>query len=384
MSFEFNAPTRIIFGKGAARQIAPEAKRLGRHALAVTGASPDRAAAIMEDLRKAGVETTLFSFPKEPSVQAVQEGIRAARDQGCDLVLGVGGGSPIDGAKAIAALITNTGDMTQYLEVIGDGRPIEKSPAPVIAVPTTAGAGAEVTRNAVIKVDNHRVKVSMRSPLMVPDIAVVDPLLTVSMPQATTAACGLDALTQVLEPFVSCHASPLTDALCRDGMRLAARSLKRAYDNGDDLAAREDMCIASLFGGLALANAKLGAVHGFAGPLGGMYDAPHGVLCGRLLPPVTTTNIAALKQRSKDAASLAKYDEVARILTGQLNATAEDAARWLSDIGDALALPPLSTFGIRAQDVDDIVEKSKHASSMKGNPIALTDGELKEIIETVL
>jgi alcohol dehydrogenase class IV len=384
MVVEFYAPTKIIFGVGALEKAAPTARHFGRRALIVTGAGTHRAVPLIDALSGFEMATTVFPFPTEPTVEQVKDGTARAKTAGCDLVIGLGGGSAIDGAKAIAALLTNDGEMTRYLEVIGEGRPIENPPAPFIAIPTTAGAGAEVTRNAVLKVDAHRVKVSMRSPLMLPKVAIVDPQTTVELPKNITAATGLDALAQVLEPFVSRSASPITDAICRDGMRLAARSLTRAFENGTDLTAREEMCRVSLFGGLALANAKLGAVHGFAGPIGGMFDAPHGVICGLLLPPVIATNIAAIKKRSSDSRCIVKFDETARILTGNLDAVADDAANWAKSLGEALALPSLSTFGVTQSDVDEIVQKSKNASSMKGNPIELTDIELHEIIEAVL
>ena len=198
----------------------------------------------------------------------------------------------------MAALLTNEGDLSDYLEVVGKGRPLQNPAAPCIAVPTTAGTGAEVTYNAVLGVPDQHVKVSMRSPLMLPRWAIVDPLLTHSMPPELTASTGLDALTQLIEAFVSNKANPLTDGVCREGLQRAGRSLRRAFEDGSDAEAREDMSLASLFSGMALANAKLGAVHGFAGPLGGMTDAPHGVICGKLLPYVMQANVRALQDRA--------------------------------------------------------------------------------------
>jgi alcohol dehydrogenase class IV len=384
MAFEFYSPTRILFGVGAIAEVAPEARAMGQRALIVTGADTTRVAPLVRALSDSGVASTLFSIPTEPTVDQMQEGVQSARRMDADIVIGFGGGSAIDGAKAIAALAGNSGPIEQYLEVIGEGRLIERPPLPFIAAPTTAGTGAEVTRNAVVKVPRHGVKVSMRSPLMLPKLAVVDPEVTLSMSRETTAATGLDALTQVLEPFVSKKATPITDALCRDGLRLAARSLRKAFEHGGNISARSDMCRVSLFGGLALANAKLGAVHGFAGPLGGMFDAPHGVICGRLLPPVVAANVAALKKQADTSPVLEKFDEIAKILTGDPAAVAEDAVQWISDLGSALELAPLSRYGITPSDIDDIVAKSKNASSMKGNPIELVDDELKRIIEQVL
>ena len=214
----------------------------------------------------------------------VRQGVELARREQCDLVIAFGGGSAIDAGKAIAALLANGGELTDYLEVIGKGQPLRHPSVPFIAVPTTAGTGSEVTRNAVLASAEHQVKVSMRSPLMLPRLAVVDPELTLELPPAVTASTGLDALTQLIEPYVSIRANPLTDGFCLEGLRRVSRSLRRAYHAGRDITAREDMSLASLLGGLALANAGLGVVHGFAAPVGGMFHAPHGAICAALLP----------------------------------------------------------------------------------------------------
>lgn len=211
------------------------------------------------------------------------------------MVIGLGGGSVLDAGKAIAALVTNLGNVFDYLEVIGKGQPLVNAPLPFIAIPTTAGTGTEVTRNAVLGSPAHGVKVSLRSPMMLPSLAIVDPELTYGLPPEITASSGLDALTQLIEPFVSVKANPMTDAICREGIRHAAKSLRTVYHNGADASAREGMSLASLFGGLALANAALGAVHGFAGPLGGMLNAPHGAICAKLLPLVMEVNIKVLR-----------------------------------------------------------------------------------------
>jgi alcohol dehydrogenase class IV len=268
--------------------------------------------------------------------------------------------------------------------VIGKGQPLVHPPLPYIAIPTTAGTGSEVTRNAVLESPEQNVKVSLRSPLMLPRLALVDPELTYSLPPEITAASGLDALTQLIEPFVSIKANPMTDALCREGMAHAGRSLRRAYKNGSDTQARQAMSLASLFGGLALANAALGAVHGFAGPLGGMFHAPHGALCARLLPPVMEANIKALETRQPAHPALERYFEVARILTGEKEATALDGAIWVSELVDDLNIPRLSAYGMRPEDFSEAVLKTQQANSFKGNPIVLDQKELTEILERAL
>jgi alcohol dehydrogenase class IV len=220
---------------------------------------------------------------------------------------------------------------------------------------------------------------------MLPKLAIVDPDLTVSQPPLVTASTGLDALTQCIEPFVSFLANPLTDGICREGIKRAASSLHKAFQHSDDLIARENMCLASLFGGLALANAKLGAVHGFAGPLGGMYpEAPHGVICGRLLPYIMEVNVRALNAREPNNPALRRFDEIAQIITGNPDANASDGVTWIHNLASLLAVPPLSTFGVVEADFQAIIEKAQRASSMKGNPIKLTDQELHHVLEQAL
>lgn len=380
MRFEFATATRILFGPGTIHEVAPQAAAMGRRALLVTGRSAERAAPLLDELQARGLECLLFSVAGEPSTDLALAGLERARDAGCDVVIGIGGGSVLDTGKAIAALLTNEGELFDYLEVIGQGKPLANASAPYIAIPTTAGTGAEVTRNAVLASLQHRVKVSLRSPSMLPRLAVVDPELTYSVPPDVTASTGLDALTQVLEPFVSNQTNPMTDALCREGLRRAARSLRRAYQDGSDAEARQDMALASLFGGLALANAKLGAVHGFAGPLGGLFPAPHGSICARLLPYVMEANLRALEARMPGSPALARYDEVAAILMGKPSARALEGVAWVQDLCQVLDVPPLSDFGLSEADFPTIIEKARQASSMKGNPILLTDEELAEIL----
>ena len=384
MRFEFATATRVVFGPGAAREVAAMAVTLGRRPLVVTGQHVERAEWLLAQLRQAGLAPSLFSVPGEPTVETARAGLQQAHAAGCDLVIGLGGGSVLDAAKAIAMLLTNGGDPLDYLEVVGRGQPITQHSAPCIAIPTTAGTGAEVTRNAVLGSPEHRVKASLRSPLMLPTVALVDPELTWSVPPDVTAATGLDALTQCLEPFVSPRANPLTDALCREGMQRAARSLHRAYLDGQDAAARENMALASLFGGLALANAGLGAVHGFAGPIGGMYSAPHGALCARLLAPVMKANLQAIQQRAPDSPALPRYDEIAHVLTGDPETRTADGVAWVSDLVEAMHVPRLATYGIAPADIPEIVHNAQQASSMKANPIQLTGGELTAILEQAI
>jgi len=384
MRFEFATATRIIFGPGTLREVGPIAAEMGSRALVVIGHTAARATPLLDELAAQGIDTVTYSVASEPTVGTARLGVQRAQEAECDLVIGFGGGSTLDTGKAIAALLTNGGDPLDYLEVIGAGQPLTRPSAPCIAIPTTAGTGSEVTRNAVLTSPEHRVKVSMRSPLILPRLALVDPELTYSLPAAITASTGLDALTQVLEAYVSNRANPLTDGLCREGMCRAARSLRRAYEQGDDAAARQDMALASLFGGLALANAKLGAVHGFAGPMGGMFSAPHGAICGRLLPHVVAVNVRALQERMPESEALRRYDEVAQILTGNTSATADDGVAWVQELCDALQVPSLASNGVTAVEFPALIEKASVSSSMQGNPIRLTTGEMREILTQAL
>lgn len=381
MHFQFATATRIIFGPATLAEVAPLASELGKRPLVVTGGDASRATPLLATLVARSLSPVSFSVAGEPSTELVSEGVRQARATGCDHVIGFGGGSVLDAGKAIAMLLANGGEPLDYLEVIGRGQPITQPSAPCIAVPTTAGTGSEVTRNAVLGSPEHRVKASLRSLLMLPTAAVVDPELTHSAPPDVTASTGLDALTQCLEPYVSARANPLVDALCREGLQRAARSLRRAYEEGQNAAAREDMAMASLMGGLALANAGLGAVHGFAGSIGGMFPAPHGAICARLLPAVMAANLAALQQRASDSPALPRYVDIARLLTGDPAAQAADGIAWVSDLVEALHVPRLAAFGVAPADFPQIVAKSQQASSMRANPIQLTTAELTDILQ---
>ncbi|HXE06101.1 MAG TPA: iron-containing alcohol dehydrogenase [Bryobacteraceae bacterium] len=369
MSFEFATATRIVFGEGAAATLPELVRSFGARPLVVTGASPARAASLI-----AGAQT--FAVPGEPTVELVREGALLAQNVGCDVVVSIGGGSAIDAGKAIAILATNGGEPLEFLEVVGKGRALTVPSLPYIAVPTTAGTGSEVTRNAVLASSERGVKASLRSPLMLARVALVDPELTYALPPAITAYTGLDALTQLIEPYVSARANPLTDAICVDGLSRVARALRRAYYDGADHDARRDMSLASLFGGLALANAGLGVVHGFAAPFGGGFHAPHGALCAVLLPHGMAANVAALRARAPSHPALERYAIIARLLTGRNDATADDGIAWVRALCAELSIPALRAWGVAEADLPGIAEKAARASSMKANPLPLTAEEL--------
>jgi alcohol dehydrogenase class IV len=384
MRFEFATATRIVFGQGVVQELAALAKPFGKRAMVVTGRDKIRHAGIINGLEGAGFTCNLFGVSGEPTVALVREGAELLRASASNLVIAIGGGSAIDAGKAIAAIAANAGDVLDYLEAVGQGKPLPNAPLPFIAVPTTAGTGSEVTRNAVLGSPEHGVKASLRSPRMLPTIAVVDPELTFGLPRAITASTGLDALTQLIEPYVCSRANPVTDALCRDGLATAARNLPRVCANGRDAEARIGMSYASLLGGLALANAGLGVVHGLAAPIGGMFDAPHGAVCAALLSPGMATNIQALRARAPESASLVRYGEIAQILTGKPGASPEDGAEWVRIFVGQLAVPPLRSYGVTESHVPGLAEKASGASSMKANPLPLTPDELNSILQAAL
>lgn len=383
MPFEFATATRIVFGAGTLREAGPAAVELcpGGRVAVITGGSSEHAATLIADLTAHGLQVTQVPVTTEPTLELVRTGAQQVRAAGCALVIGLGGGSALDTGKAIAALATNPGDPLDYVEVIGRGQPLRETPLPYIAIPTTAGTGTEVTRNAVLASTEHRVKVSLRSPRMLARLAIVDPELTYSLPPAATASTGLDALTQLLEPLVCNRPNPLTDAVCREGLPRGARALRLAYADGHNVEAREAMALTSLLGGLALANARLGAVHGFAAPIGGLLTAPHGAVCAALLSAVTAVNVRALRARAPESPALARYAEAARLLTGDSAASIDDGVAWLQQLTADLHIPPLSAYGLTPAHFPQLIENAAVASSMQGNPIKLTTDELREILE---
>ena len=374
LSFEFATAGRIVAGPGRARELPGVLAALGSRVLVVTGADPARHDGLLAGLDLA---TMVFPVAAEPTVETARTAVTAARQHGADVVAAIGGGSVIDSGKAVAMLLANGGDPLDYLEVVGAGRAITAPAVPCVAVPTTAGTGAEVTANAVLAVPSHQVKASLRSPLMLPRVALVDPLLTVSCPPAVTAASGLDALTQCLEPFVSVQATPLTDGLAREGLRRAGTGLRAAYAGGEDLTARSDMALCSLFGGMALANAKLGAVHGLAGVIGGTADVPHGLACAALLAPVIEANVRVARSAPSGAGVLDRYAEAARLLTGRPDASTEDGLAWIRETLVLLHVPGLAAFGLGPEQAGEIAAKALVSSSMKGNPVALSPADLE-------
>ncbi|RKH31314.1 iron-containing alcohol dehydrogenase [Corallococcus praedator] len=381
-SFEFATANRVLFGPGRIAEVPDLVRGLGgQKVLLVTGVNPARAEPVRAALERLGIPSASFRVAGEPTVDTAREGTAVALEARCDTVVALGGGSALDAGKAIAALAANGGDPLDYLEVIGRGQALTKPSLPLIAIPTTAGTGSEVTRNAVLGSKEAGVKASLRSPLMLPRVALVDPDLLEHTPADVLAAGGLDALSQLIEPFVSVRAQPLTDALAREGMQRSARSLRKAVLHGPGPSEREDLALASLFGGLCLANAGLGAVHGFAAPLGGMLGAAHGALCAALLGATLEVNLDALRTRAPEHPALPRFRELAVLLTGQPEARAEDGITWVKDLVQALRIRGLRAMGLDEADVPGLVAKARAASSMKGNPLVLTDAELTSLVQ---
>jgi alcohol dehydrogenase class IV len=382
--FDWVFPRCVRFGLGALSGLPELVHGAGRRALIVTGRSPQRAARVAEILDTCGVQFIVHNVESEPSIEDVEQALSRARQAEVQFVVAIGGGSVLDVGKAVAGLLTNGGVLLDYLEVVGEGKPLVRPAAPFIAIPTTAGTGSEATRNAVLDVPTKRIKVSMRSVHLVPAAVILDPELTLTLPHQQTLASGLDALTQLLEAFVCRRANPLTDAVCREGLRRGFCALPRVVSTPHDLHARSDMLLAAFFSGIALANAGLGAAHGFAGPLGGLLKAPHGVLCAALIPAVVATNIAALRQRKPTSEALRRYAEAATLLTGNPDAEPEMLAQWLAQFVSKLQVPSLSQLGLREELIPDAIAKACRASSMKANPIELTNSELEHILKAAM
>lgn len=392
LRLEFYTAASIVFGRGELDRIGKLARTLGQRALVARGGDHLDAGGATQRLTVAaaaeGLELTWFPVQGEPSLVAVEQALAAARDARCDLVIGLGGGSALDLAKAVAGLVPQPGEPLDYLEVIGRGQPLSAPALPTIAVPTTAGTGSEVTKNAVITAPDRGVKASLRDKSLVPRIALIDPTLTDSLPPSLTASTGLDALTQLIEPYVSCRAQPLTDGLALAGLELAAGALERAVANGADHEARDRMALAALMSGIALANAGLGAVHGIAAPLGGSFPIPHGVACATLLPHVLRANVAALRARAPDSERLERFAQVAAVFverqSNRAALTDNGIERIAQMVGELGVLRGLAHYGVRPEHVPALVQRAQAASSMKGNPIELTAVELEAILLAAL
>jgi alcohol dehydrogenase class IV len=388
MRYEFATADRIVVGPGSSAELPDMVAGIGQRALLVQGRGTATRGGPSADLARrlsnGGLVGATYAIGGEPDIAMVAAGAALARSAGCDLVIGIGGGSVLDTAKAVAALAANPGGALDYMEVVGAGKALQHAALPIVAVPTTAGTGSEVTRNAVVAAPEQRAKASIRHRSLLPRLALVDSLLTHDLPPVVTASSGLDALTQLIEPYVSRRAQPIVDGLCLEGLRRAAWALRRAYHQPEDAAAREALATASLLSGLALANAGLGAVHGIAAPLGGAYAAPHGAVCAVLLPQVTWINIGALRRRDPNGPALARYARIAEVLLGRAGATPDDLVVALRELVAELNIPRLQSYGLTADGIPDLVAQAARASSTRANPLDLEAPELAEAITAAL
>ena len=376
--FGISLPGRIAFGRGEAAKAPALIAGYGGRGVVVHGTDAARSAWLIAGLAGQGLAVLPLACAGEPTLAMLEGAVAAARAHGALWVAGIGGGAVLDLAKAVAALVPAPGGAMDHLEVVGRGLPLVAAPLPFIALPTTAGTGAEATRNAVIGLPEHHRKVSLRDARMLARLAFVDPGLTDHCPRAVTLASGLDALVQVIEPYVSARATPFTDALARPAIGTGLAALM-ALMRGEDAAARDAMAWVSLSGGLALANGGLGAVHGLAGVIGGVTGAAHGAICGALLAPVLAANLAACPPGS---AAHRRLTEVCAIFAGALAVPVAQApaalGRWIAAAG----LPRLSALGLAARDHGTVAEAALVSSSMQGNPVVLTVAALRRVLET--
>ncbi len=382
--FEITTPPRVVIGEGAVERLGELVSSLGRRVLLVTGSHPERVQDHINALLRQGFSVETLSIAHEPTLEDIEQGLFFARETARDLVVSMGGGSVLDAGKAIAGLVAHAGEVLDTLEVVGSGQTLHRAGIPFVAVPTTAGTGAEVTQNAVIEVTARRLKVSLRSPWLLARLVIVDPRLSLGLPLAVTRASGFDALTQLVEAFVSRRGNAYTDGLARDGLVRAARHLPRVCTEPNNLVSRGEMAYASLLSGLCLANAKLGAVHGLAGPLGGMFRAPHGALCAALLAPIMRANLEALRAEPEPGRGLDRLTEFASLVLDDRTASAEDGVVWLEALTRQLEVESLSALGVGSDSFGAIVERSLGSSSMQGNPVVLEPARLAGALREAL
>jgi len=380
MGFSFLTAPQIIFESGALT--AGSLPCMGERALLVLGRDTARNQELARIVGEGVAVGAVARCEREPTVAEVDLAVERARAGRCDWVVAAGGGAVLDCGKAAAAMMSNPGSLEDYLEGVGKELSIDARPAPMIAAPTTAGTGSEVTKNAVISGPTY--KKSVRSPMMIPEVALVDPLVTHTMPPDVTASCGMDAMVQCVESYLSRGASPITDGLALQGAAAAGRSLGRAFDNGGDAEAREDMALASLLGGVCLANAGLGAVHGFASPLGALFPIPHGVACAAIFPQVLRANLEASESSETGPRLLRRTAQVARCMGASSSpddrTAVEEGIDWVAALQRRIGIPRLGALGIKREDFPRLVAGSR-GSSMRYNPVELTDEQLTRILE---
>ncbi|KHD26710.1 alcohol dehydrogenase [Vibrio caribbeanicus] len=379
--FQFMTSTRIIFGEGALQSSLSVLNQFGYSVLLVSGKTTDRASVLINYLKSQNMRYQHVAISGEPNITMVEETALVGRKFKPDMVVAIGGGSVLDMGKALAAVIPNQGDVYDYVEVVGRNVPLKSKPLPFIAIPTTASTGSEVTKNAVLRSGQDQVKVSLRSPDMLADVAIVDPTLTYGTDLYTSGRGAMDTFTHLMEAYVCGDPNPLTDMICEEGLRRLSRSLLAGCID-DDFRARSDLSFAAMLGGMAITNAKLGAAHGLASALGGKLQAPHSVITARLAPHVMAENIKVAQQQGRNDL-LSRYTHMAKLLTGKEDASREEAITWVSWALAKLNLPQLSQFGVCATSFETVAEDALKSVAIRGNPIPLTKERLTYILEQV-
>ncbi|MGR5141234.1 iron-containing alcohol dehydrogenase [Photobacterium sp. DNB23_23_1] len=379
--FQFMTATRIIFGEGALNNSLSTLNQFGYSVLLVTGRDSVRAESLISYFKQQGMRYQQVAVHGEPLIAMVEEMAAMGRKFRPDMVLAIGGGSVLDAGKALAALIPNQGSVYDYVEVVGRNVPLQAKPIPFIAVPTTAGTGSEVSKNAVLRSAQENVKVGLRSADMLPDLAIVDPTLTYGMDPIMSGCCGMDAFTHLMESYVCGDPNPLTDMVCEEGLRRLSGAILAACED-DDPRARSDMAFAAMLGGMALANAKLGAAHGLASSLGGRLQAPHGLITAQLAPYVMQENVLAAREAGR-ADVLNRYRQLACILTGRMNAEIIDGINWTRRTLKRLNLPSVVDYGFCNVMFDEVAEDALLSNSIKGNPLPLNKERLLSILNQI-
>lgn len=378
-SFSFQTAQDIRFGRGVANSALGEVSKMGKSVLVVTGAQADRHGELIQILTAQGCDIAFYAVPDEPDLAMIEAGVARAKEGKSDVICAIGGGAVIDAGKAIAALSGARYPAVDYFEIVGQNRPLETPPLPFVAVPTTAGTGSEVTKNAVVSIPSHRRKVSLRSPQMFARLAIVDPALCDSCPDTVVLQSGLDAVTQVIEPFLCTKANPMTDALCAGAIPMGLQALRRLVE-GRGASAQDQMSYVSLGGGIALANAGLGVVHGIAGPLGGLSQAPHGAICGALLPHALAANHARVPRNNMALAE--KFDTVRGWIAQAFGGAPQNAYETLAHWSAKAGLPRLTDLGVTPSDITECAPAALGSSSMRANPCPLTQEDVEAIIRT--
>lgn len=384
-SFQFSGMPKIIFGSGSISRLPSLLSQYGNRVILVTGKSSFEASphskVLLHSLEAQKIEFKIVNIPDEPSPEIIDSAVSGLKPFKADAVAAVGGGSVMDAGKAVSAMLTVKGSIIEFLEEVGN-RDHPGTKIPFIAIPTTSGTGSEATKNAVIsRTGKNGFKKSLRHDNFVPDIALVDPELTLQCPPDITAASGMDCFSQLTEAYLSTKANQYTDALSLEGLKAVKSSLLESYQNGNDINARSGMSFAALTSGLCLANAGLGAVHGFASSIGGLYNVPHGLICGTIMAVTNELTLRKLLKTGSDITALKKYATLGELFTGGQNKSDEDKASdfidYLHELTGKLKLPGLKIIGVQLNDFPEICRNT----GMKNNPVKLDEADLTEILE---